>query len=144
MATQVSGKATRLGRKRFDSQKVQGRGSYVTFAKPTYLEAQTFISDLQARTAVMKNVRVTDADLSNSGKVMEVARELEQIIFDAAAEKFVEWNWVDDSGQLLPHLDKLDIESDLLQEEVAFITDAIRELYGLVVEEDSQLGKSVG
>lgn len=129
----------RLGRKRFNTDGVQGKGSFILFKKPTYLESQTMLRELQPLTA---GLRELDA-LIDADKIRVISDQMGEIIVDAANDKFEDWNWKDNDGEDLPVLSELDFEEDLLQEEVEVVLDCIRELYGIVSSDDESLGKSV-
>lgn len=132
------GRATRLSRKKFKTETIQGPGSFVIFNKPTYLESQEMLTAMRPMTRNLKRLREdNDADA-----IFRISDEIAELIFDAASEKFEEWNWVDEEGEELPGLPDIDPKT-LLNEEVDFIMNAVRELYGIVAEDDLEMGKSV-
>ena len=104
----------RLNTKRVACDEVQGDDSFVVLRRPTYGEA-------------MAALRAQDSDS---------AEQREQVGRALLAGRVVEWNWVDDDGQLLP-LPSTDLQviERLTDQEVEFL---FRSLSSAAVEAEGK------
>jgi hypothetical protein len=136
MAKRSTAVGKRQSVKKF-STPVQGPRAYVTFRKPTYGEIRITVDEVRAKTKkyLAATVRKTASVGEEAGKVEST---LSETLWDIACDKFVEWNWADDEGELLGELPLFDVE-DLLGEEVQTIFDIIQKLYMMSdTDEDSE------
>jgi hypothetical protein len=114
--------------RKFVSTKVQGRGSWISFHKPTWGEIREATTEIRENTRAMIQTGTGRVVPAEGFKVSDIEDTLSNFAWELAVESFSEWNWVDDDGEPLVELPALDI-NDLMGEEVDYIIDCVREMY---------------
>lgn len=93
--------------KRFESEEIQGDGSYVKCSALTIGERR---------------------DISTFANEEHSEMDIVEWMLDILAANVHEWNWVDDAGEPLPQVvDDPDVVDALTNEEVKFLMDCIKD-----------------
>jgi hypothetical protein len=136
----------RLNKNQFNSEAVQGKGSFVIFNKPSFLESRKYVRNLRDHVAEIRglsnDIPIEKEHIEERSKAIENEEdELVIALLSEAKNLFVDWNWTDGVGNKLPPLPELeDFENTLTVDEVNFILDCVRATHKIG---DASTGKSV-
>jgi hypothetical protein len=134
-------KGSRKNTRRF-STPVQGSRAYISFYKPTWGEIRETVEDVRKKTkkyisATVDKSRARLAEASENAS--EVEEKLSTTLWDMACDKFHEWNWVDDDGELMGPLPQLELDN-LYGDEVQEIFNAVQKMYMMSDEDEKAEG----
>jgi hypothetical protein len=143
MARKSGAKGQRKNTRKFVTVEVQGPASWVEFRIPTWKQSREAIKHVRedARKYIQRDVgRDRDVVLRPTAdfEVDEVEAALVDMLWQLAVEQFVDWNWVDDNGELLPPLPEIDL-GDLLGPEVQKIMKIMQSLFGISEDDEGKV-----
>lgn len=134
----------RLRLKKYDSEGVQGKGTWVKFTVPTGLEANSIRMQVE-QTAL--SFRDEATNVIDSKKIQEAMGEridpITRILLENAVKFWDSWNWVDDTDKPLSDLNEMTIEQmeeQLLDHELYFIAESFSDLVRLNRSKDKDAG----
>ncbi len=121
---------------------VQGSRAYIVFNKPTWGEIRETVADVRKKTkkyisATIDRSKARVAEASEQAS--EVEDKLSTTLWDLACERFKDWNWVDDDGNLLDPLPEVEVD-DLYGDEVQEIFEAVQKMYMMSDEDEGDEG----
>lgn len=122
----------RIVTRKFKTPEAQGSGSYITFRIPMWEEIKSAV--IEFSNAGKEYREFLDKPRSDD-KTEEVVDTLTNVLWQKAAEKFVEWNWVDEEGEPLAGLSEL-TPGDLYGPELDCIVKNVQALYQVSRDEE--------